>query len=464
MSGITLQPSYYLDSKELTTFRNGNFELHFLSMKVEKPAPDSKRFLGSGFMRQIPDGRFEYTMYSKKVTSTFEILDEVFGNTQIRPGKLIPETEYYTLTATDTTGRKWVATVLNPSKKSSSGGTLLTGKFSEISCQGSLPVKTKNYHLNLEFMGEYKIPSNTATKIDQTIEDKHTTISNSLNILKFSHNKIDFLFRQEDGALRIETTAKNKKLLIGSFEKHIAEGLQFVLGIPTSWSILTIQFGKSGKIVLRSSRKASKGNKPPVNPNIGYHEYFCKLFSDYLSYISKFPSERSHPVSVQIRSIAQASSVNIETLALVLSVAVESILKHAAVQAKVTKIEMDSIKNLKEYFENWDGPEQLKTRVRGLLSMLSTPSAKTLLNELVKSKVTTPKHKKAWGKLRDKLAHGGMMGSSSLQEFIDLTNVVLVLFYHLVFHITGYQGKYTDYSIDGWPEVEFPLNKDYPKP
>ena len=167
---------------------------------------------------------------------------------------------------------------------------------------------------------------------------------------------------------------------------------------------------------------------------------------------------------MQIRSIAQASSVNIETLALVLSVAVESILKYTKVKSKISKDEMATAKGLTGYFEKWNGSEQIKTRVRGLLSMLSTPSAKMLLNELVKTKATTLNHKKAWDKLRNKVAHGEMMAASSLQEFLNLTNVALVLFYHLVFHIIDYQGKYTDYSIDGWPELDYPLSKSYPKP
>jgi hypothetical protein len=457
MSGKIQKPAYFLGSKELTAFRNGNFELHFLSMKLEKPPPDSNKFFGSGFMRQTPDGRFEFTMYSKKKTSDIEILDDIIENQSLSPGRLIPDSKFYTLTATDTSGRKWVTSVFNPDKKGSPSGTLLTGKFTEINCQGSLPKKTEKDNLCLEFIGEYQIPANTATKTDQTINGKRAAFSSSFNILKFTQNNIDFLFTQEAGSLRIEANTKQKNLLSNGIETKITESLQFVLGTPISWSILTTHFGKNGEIRLRALRKVSKGIKPPISLEIEYCEQFYNLFSSYLLYISNFSGDRPHPISANIRSMAQAGTVNIETLALVLSVAVESILKYTRAKSKISDEEKASIEELKIYLENWNGAEQLKTRARGLLSMLSKPSAKAVLRELVKNKVTTSKHKKAWEELRPKLAHGEMMGNSSLQEFLELTDRVLILFYHLVFHIISYKGKYTDYSIDEWPEIDYPI-------
>ena len=81
----------------------------------------------------------------------------------------------------------------------------------------------------------------------------------------------------------------------------------------------------------------------------------------------------------------------------------------------------------------------------------------SFFNELISKKVTTKRHVKAWETLRHKLAHGGGMGSMPLQEFLDLTNTVLVLFYHLIFYVIGYKGRYIDYSISGWVEQNYPL-------
>ena len=67
----------------------------------------------------------------------------------------------------------------------------------------------------------------------------------------------------------------------------------------------------------------------------------------------------------------------------------------------------------------------------------------------------TQEQRGAWSRLRNKLAHGEGLGSASLQEFLELSNMVLILFYHLVFFATGYQGKYTDYSTIGWPVKDY---------
>ncbi len=45
--------------------------------------------------------------------------------------------------------------------------------------------------------------------------------------------------------------------------------------------------------------------------------------------------------------------------------------------------------------------------------------------------------------------------SLPLQEFLELSNKVLILFYHLIFFAIGYQGKYTDYSTIGWPVKDY---------
>jgi hypothetical protein len=462
MPRITFNSSFYLDNNELSAFRNGNLEIHCLSIRLEKPPSNENKYLGSGLIRQTTTNKFEFVMYSKKLTSSTDILDEVFGNNELRPGQLFPKSHYYKLTCIDEKGRKWISNaILRPNRKASKNGTLISGYFDEIICHVRLPEKVKKDYLSLEYSGEYKIPANISTHINKTIGGKQIAISSTLDTLQFTRNKMDFSLRNEDMHLQTEVRLERKRLP-SNFETRITESLQFVFGYALSWSIMLKQSGKSGEITLRAtSNQKVRGVKPPVSSTRDTEIYFCNLFYSYLAYIT--PSASTHPISAQIRSVALANSINVETLALVLSVAVEGVLRHINTKTvTLSEDELLSVEDAKKYFKNWGGSKRITARINGLLrSILENPSAKDVLNELTKERVTTPRHKEAWESLRNKLAHGGRMGSTPLQEFLDLTNSVLVLFYHLVFYIIGYQGQYPDYSINGWPERNYPLDKDY---
>ena len=70
-------------------------------------------------------------------------------------------------------------------------------------------------------------------------------------------------------------------------------------------------------------------------------------------------------------------------------------------------------------------------------------------------------HVKAWQELRNKQVHPSVgpldnPASRDFQEQLDLVHQVTVLMYHIVFHLIGYRGKYTDYATLNFP------NRDYP--
>lgn len=464
MSSINFRPPYYLDDKEIQAFRNGSFEIHCLSIKLVRPEPKPDKILGSGFIRQKENSnRFEFVIYSKKTASAADIVDEFIGNQDLRPGQIYPKSYYYSLECTDDKGRKWKGErILKPGVKASRNGTVVFGNFDQIWCRGKLPSKINTKSINLDFKGEYKIPFNVATHIDKTVGNKQVGGSSSRNVLEFKYKKNDFSISNENQYLQVEIKSKEKKLS-DNFETRVSESLQFVTGHAMSWSKKTKFYGKTGQIALSTNlQKNYKGVEPPISGAIGNDKDFCNLFSCYMNYISSSKDITFHPISGHIRSIALASSVNVETLALVLSVSVESILSYTNITKALTKDELSWLKKAKKYFSNENENSAISKRISGFLNSIeNNTSAKDIFNELINAKVTTKRHVKAWETLRHKLAHGGRMGSIPLQEFLDLTYTVLTLFYHLIFYIIDYQGKYIDYSIPEWSEENYPLDKNY---
>ena len=103
-----------------------------------------------------------------------------------------------------------------------------------------------------------------------------------------------------------------------------------------------------------------------------------------MKYISDYSESKLHPVSAQMRSICLASIGTIETKSLILSVAVESILKYIhETKYQLSPEEEEWVEKAREYFSSWGGPENLSNRITGLFSVLPNPSASIRLKEMV---------------------------------------------------------------------------------
>jgi len=453
MSSISSGVRGFLTNEEHTALRQGDFEIHCLQMKLERGSAGGRLFIGPGVIRQGSDGRLHFTLYAKEGLSFSEFVRDVSGPGNVEAGRIIPDEEYYRLSATDTAGREWICEQVLPSTNTSHGGTICNGELAEITNATEPPVPVTKEHLFLDVFEDLSIPFNTRTVISKTVAGRELT-STSLNTLKFETDCFDLLLEKETGSLQIAVGAKNTQF-VDHFEMRVMEALQFALARPVYWSVMIKQTARMWEIRIRPSRseRAQSRIGPPVAVEPDTTESFCKLFDSYLKYVlARQSDDKLHPISAQMRAICHASMGAIEAEALVVSIAIETILEHVHASKYVLSPEdKEWVERAKRHFETWGGPDVLSNRIVGLFSMLNTPSASMRLSELIELEVITREQKHAWGRLRHKLAHGETIGTIPLQDFIDLTNTVLVLFYHLVFYAIGYRGKYTDYSSPSWP-------------
>jgi len=375
----------------------------------------------------------------------------------VQVGQIIPEHVFYRLTATDLSGREWTSTHLYPIINTVQGGSLCTGELREIVQENSLQVPIKHEHLYLEIHDKIEIPCNTWSATMKTVAGQELN-SSSLNVLRFDASGYEITIQKESDALQIRTLAKGARLE-EYFEVRIIEALQFVVARPVFWSVMQKWTSEGWKICIRPSRPNELQPRigTPLSNTPDSAESFCRMFENYLQYIlTGNTGEKMHPISAQMHAICRASTGSIEAQALTLSVAIESILKYVHdSKYELSQEKRNWIEKAKSYFASWEGPNDLSERITGLLSMLHTSSASIRLRELVELKVIADSQEQAWRKIRHKFAHGEALGSLSRQEFLDLTNTELVLFYQLVFYAIGYRGKYTDYSLPGWPTKEY---------
>jgi len=156
--------------------------------------------------------------------------------------------------------------------------------------------------------------------------------------------------------------------------------------------------------------------------------------------------------------ILRARESDIENSSLVLSVAVEGLIKKTLLSE--TDADPEFVKQVEEaepiLKKAGLGPRALSC-VLSSLGNAKHPKVQDALQRLVTEGVASAAHLKAWKGLRNAAAHGSILedDDSTLQEHLDRFHVCLDLYYRLVFLLIGYEGRHMDYGTRGWPTRAF---------
>src|SRR4051812_36718717 len=109
-------------------FERGELELPCPKMElIQDDSEKPKRYRGSGIIRLNSERRLEFLMHPTEQLEKeawMEILDP-----SVELGKLLPASYYYSLTATDWTGRIWQATRIDLDTGSGPGGDFVQGEI-----------------------------------------------------------------------------------------------------------------------------------------------------------------------------------------------------------------------------------------------------------------------------------------------------------------------------------------------
>jgi hypothetical protein len=181
------------------------------------------------------------------------------------------------------------------------------------------------------------------------------------------------------------------------------------------------------------------------------------MFDRYLTVVSQDMERYRHPLSTEVWGVLESSEATVEVQALVLAVAVESVLDRFYGNAvTVPGVTITAVDRLLEYLQKWDGDADVRSRAVGAVGRIKSPRAADRLKALVERGAVSQRGCDAWKKLRNTATHGDWSMVDDLQCMLDDINQVRVLFYQLVFHLIGYTGKQTDYGTHGWPLIDYP--------
>jgi len=450
---------YPLKDKEFDDFRNGTLELRCVSMKLEQQGTDRPEiYSGPGYIRQNNLEGFHFVLFAQEIVSESSSIEKLMRSMSIPSGQIIPESELFALTAKDDKGRVWETKDILISVNSHNGTvTVCTGVIEEITTRLSPRGKNSREGMLMCIFDEFKLPYNTKT-ITRIRAGKKRSFSGTLNALSFTALGNSFFMQNQEKTLLVQASSTPDTQLPPYFETRILETLQFLLAQPLDWSFLVKHKKEEVTCSLRSRKRKNPKSRihSPVEINFAEEKAFCKLFRKYLQHIIKFEGPNLHPLSAQMRAICYASASFINTEALILSVAVESIVKDMEeTDSKLSDEDKKWIGKAREYFNTWNGHHEISNRITGLFGMINNNSVSGRLDMLAKAKAITAQQKSSWSRLRNAAAHGDSLSSVPLQELLLLCNEVLVLFYHIVFYQIRYSGEYLNYAKLGWPKEEY---------
>lgn len=405
---------------------------------------------GAGLLSQEPDKSIQLRVFAAPVDCS-EAFNRHF-NRNLTPGELVPESQYYDFEGRDPYGTAWRAHRISIETDFGSGTYVRTRprileKFEERTKPAERPA------IVAFFPGKFELPWHAITE--------NGNLGWSVNRFERDTGHFSWLVvKTEDG---LWLTFKSLVSPIESRFESFLHGLSIFMGRRLNPTCLSIYEGNQQitRILNRLHEPDVEKLLTPIRPERDFAE-------DAHSYLERFMEKTAgeadleeEPCNLAYRywhRILRARETDIENSSLVLSVAIEGLVKKTLLSQK--DVDPEFVKQVDEakpiLKKAGLGPRALEC-VLSSLGNAKHPRVQDALRRLVRESVAGEVHLEAWKGLRHASAHGGILedDEQALQEHLDRFHICLDLYYRLVFLLIGYEGRHTDYGTRGWPTRVF---------
>lgn len=434
----------------VSDFRQRQLSIDFMQMSLVQNGAvggGAISYEGKGYIKQSDDDKLAFKLYASKVENT-DLTRDFNRLNETTSGQLYSADDFYTLSGVASDGSVWKAERVLPhcDWNAQFENPVVRGGLSSIS-GGELAQGPKS--IALHFFDKADLP---------------------VLIDKANFKAAGCEFRVENSEASFTVRAKSEDPLPDYFAMRIEEALRFLLAQSVSPRAII----QPRAITLNSTTLKSPLIRlgPPISRgSAAFVDRSWDLFDAYLSYVmreGKF--ENWHPCTGHLHNAMEASANSLDAWAVGLGVAVEGLasmieMKLDKARSKARAREETKLRNLqklivkevskrKTYKDSTD-------RIRGILAGLTEVRAIDRMKWLAGEGGLDPKHIDAWRKLRNRGVHPKAKGdldiaSLDFQKALDDLHRVNVLLYHIVFHLIGYRGPFTDYGELNFPTREYP--------
>lgn len=454
-----------MDKKQLTALAEGRFELAFARCELRQRGTDEPHVLiGSGFLAQDHDGALLLRMAAHDERTDVQVLKMKFSQSWAA-GQLIPEAAYYDLIGWTVDGTEWQAERVSPSMDYGMHGTAARIRLRRVETKEQWQHRAERATVTVSIPEELDLPWHEWTSTSQ--------LSGAVNKFRHDTGQFSWLAHKANDQTTVGFSVEGEN--VEPAFTYFWRALSIVLGRLIEPQQFSIAEG-----LWRISRLASRSNSPhkrklapPVRglrPDADDTHAFIRAFLEHSTrepFETDVDGEGGHSELIyrHWHRILRAWEKDLENSALVLSVAIEALIKETFANEHDVDAEfIAQLDRAKPILKKAALDERARNCVLASIGNARTPRVGDVLRRLVDQGGLHDGHVKAWSALRNSSAHGGTLADDdlALQIYIDRFHVCLDLFYRLVFLIIGYRGHHRDYSVvcspaqQEWPIVPFP--------
>lgn len=425
----------------------GDLEMPLSNCTLRQHGVDSPIvYEGPGLLTQELDKSIRLRVFAAPV-ELLEAFKRDF-NRDLTPGVLVPDSQYYDFEGKDPFGTVWRANRISTETDFGSGTYVrarprILEKLEERSKPAARPV------VAAFLPGKVELPWHAVTEKGER----------GWSVDRFERKAGRFEWRivkTDDGAWLIFKCEDSP--VEPSFEAFL-RGLSILTGKWLKPIFLSIYQGdrQTTRILNRLHEPDAEKLLTPISTQGDFAEdahLFLEQFMGKTENEKELGDSSCDLAHRYWHRILRARESDIENSSLVLSVAVEGLVK----KTLLSKRDVDP-----EFVKQADEAKPILEKAglgpRALACVLSSlgnakhPRVQDALRRLVTEGVASEAHLDAWKGLRHAAAHGSVLEDDDrvLQEHLDRFHICLDLYYRLVFLLIGYEGRHTDYGARGWP-------------
>ncbi len=390
-----------------------------------------------------------------------------FGEPSFELGKIVPDHHYFALAATDMDGRVWIhpsAEVKVASENEAS--IVLTVESGYLRWESKLD-KPEDGVAAMVFMEDVPFPDRASMAPSVFKRAKRPALASAKSSMGVvSGMAVTFDHRlQRPGRQFYELfiEAETCGPLPEEFEERVLEAARFCTAMIASPVMTETNRGGARVVELAKFRPSNRGGVilPPLAAT-GYEASFHALMERYYEYArANAKGGAFAPLSARISGLFALQGVFIDTVALLLAVAVESVLSEAHF-ATLGQPDTGTLAQIDKLLAHAKAvlavhPKLIERGVSAIGRMKFT-RAVDKLHALAVAGVISDKDRTTWKKLRDDAAHGSFkVNPARLQKLYDDVWRLNTVLYKLVFLEIGYAGKFSNRAAAGWPVQDFAL-------
>lgn len=422
----------------------GRFTLELPQARLVQRGSDNPIvYEGAGFIDQLADGELRLRMHAKCSVPALDRFSAAM-NLHVQPGKFLDEDHYYDFQARDMAGNQWEAERQAIKENSGLGDVVYSDlKLVHRKVDWAAPGWAKQWHVQVEL----DLPWNATTELP----------NGGWRFDRFVHEDDNYKWSVQklSGRSKIELEVKSDPDP-GRRALDFLWALSMLVGAPLYPIVSQTRDGAHSTTVLHRPVRASPNPllKPLPPPQLDRSGDFLRFISCCLDAGTSGDPSPLRTIYQFWHRIQAAHEKDIENSALVLSVAIEGLIKGLCVNEH--DVDLGLLPQLQAAAE-FIKPLALSQRAREILTAAlgnaKKPTARGVLFRLRDQGVIGGEHIEAWKRLRNTGAHGELLedNTAALQAHLDNYWICLDLFYRLTLVAISYRGTYTNYSADGWP-------------